>query len=88
MDRQLVFDITTLARSGGQAVGIVRVVRELARWALARLDVSFVIFDLELGGYRIVQPKHAEAIIEGRAIVDIRGSRTPFAKSRLCIART
>ena len=75
MDRQLIFDITTLARSGGQAVGIVRVVRELARWALARLDVSFVIFDLELGGYRAVHPGHAEAIIEGRAIVDT--SRQP-----------
>jgi glycosyltransferase involved in cell wall biosynthesis len=75
VDRQLVFDITTLGRSGGQAVGIVRVVRELARWAAAHLDVSFVFFDLELGAYRTVTARYAKAIIEGRAIVDT--SRQP-----------
>ena len=76
MDRQLVFDISTLARSGGQAVGIVRVVTELARWAHAHRDEAlFVIYDSKFETFRLVQPVYLEAILDGMVVVD--ASRQP-----------
>lgn len=68
---QLVFDLSTLARSSGQAVGIVRVVRELARWARAhRPGTVFAIFDQRDGVFRRVNDAHLDALIEGSALVD------------------
>jgi glycosyltransferase involved in cell wall biosynthesis len=67
----LVFDVSTLARSRGQAVGIVRVVRELARWAHAnRNDVLFVIFDKKMRLFREVAPAHLDGILDGSELVD------------------
>jgi glycosyltransferase involved in cell wall biosynthesis len=67
----VVFDISTLARSRGHAVGIVRVVRELALWARAnRDDVLFVIFDGQEGRFREVAPAHIDAILDGHELVD------------------
>ena len=68
---RLVFDVSTLARSRGQAVGIVRVVRELARWARQnRDDVLFVIFDKEQGGFREVAAGRIDGILDGNELVD------------------
>lgn len=75
MDRQLVIDISVLGRAGGQAVGIVRVARELARWAHARRLATFVFFDHDAEAFRLIQPGYVEAVIEGRAIIDT--SRQP-----------
>ena len=67
----MVFDVSTLARSDGQAVGILRVVRELARWAFANCkDATFVLFDPRLGAFRRVDPDFLTQIIDGEAIVD------------------
>lgn len=92
--RQLVFDVSTLARSRGQAVGIVRVVRELARWAREnRSDTLFVIFDRQRGVFREVAPRHLDPILAGRELVDTssqpsdaavaEGGPRPFAGMRL-----
>lgn len=68
---RLVFDIGMLAEHGGQAVGIARVVRELARWARANLDgVTFVFFDRDMRAFRTVAPAWVDELIEGRALVD------------------
>jgi glycosyltransferase involved in cell wall biosynthesis len=68
---RLVFDVSTLARSRGQAVGIVRVVRELARWARGnRDDTLFVIFDRQRSLFREVAPGHLDAILAGNELVD------------------
>lgn len=75
---QTIFDISTLARSTGQAVGIVRVVRELARSARAdRPDTVFVIFDPSAGLFRHVAPKHRDAIIDDRALIDASTQADP-----------
>jgi len=75
---QVIFDISTLARSTGQAVGIVRVVRELARSARAsRPDTIFVIFDPSAGLFRHVAPKHLDAIIKGKALIDASTQADP-----------
>lgn len=71
MSRHLVFDISTLARSDGQAVGILRVVRELARWARVNSrNVAFVLYDPKLAVFREVSSDFLQPIIDGNAIVD------------------
>jgi hypothetical protein len=68
----LIIDISTLASAGGQAVGIVRVVRELALWAYAnRSDVAFVVYDSRLEAYCQVQPRWTNALVDGSAMVDM-----------------
>jgi glycosyltransferase involved in cell wall biosynthesis len=68
---QTIFDISTLARSSGQAVGIVRVVRELARFARAnRPDTIFVIFDSSAGLFRHVAPAHLDAVLDDKVLID------------------
>jgi glycosyltransferase involved in cell wall biosynthesis len=75
---QTIYDISTLARSTGQAVGIVRVVRELARSARAhRPDTIFVIFDPSAGLFRHVAPKHLDAIIDDKALIDASTQADP-----------
>jgi glycosyltransferase involved in cell wall biosynthesis len=70
--RPVVFDISTLARTPGPASGIVRVMRELARWAHAnRPDTTFVMFDTQTGAFRAVQPQYFHEILEGRAVIDL-----------------
>ncbi len=74
MGRQLVLDISILGRAGGQAVGIVRVARELARSAHAhRKDTLFVIYDSRIEAFRLVAPAYLESIIAGTLIVDLSG---------------
>lgn len=71
MQRDLIFDISVLARTPGPAVGIVRVTRELARWAAAnRPNTTFVIFDSNIGAFRAVNTEYFAGIMEGRTILD------------------
>lgn len=69
---RVIFDVSTLARAGGQAVGIVRVSRELARWAHRhRPDVIFAINDTRLDAFRAVRPEWLGPILDTSAIVDV-----------------
>jgi len=85
----LIFDISTLASAGGQAVGVVRVVRELAVWAFAnRSDVAFVVYDNKLEAYCQIQPRWTKALVDGSAMVDMstlpsRGAEKPHLRDRL-----
>ncbi len=79
----MIYDISTLARAGGQAVGIVRVSRELAQWAHShRRDVVFAVMDTEIDAFRPVRPELVSSILDGTVMVDMsmlpvahRGSR-------------
>src|SRR5262245_12629492 len=76
---QTIFDISTLARSTGPAVGIVRVVRELARFARAnRPDTIFVIFDHSAGLFRHAAPAHLDAILDDKALIDASTRADPL----------
>jgi glycosyltransferase involved in cell wall biosynthesis len=81
----MIFDISTLARAGGQAVGVVRVVRELAIWARAhRPDVAFVLYDTKMEAFCYVHPRWTEALVRGSAMVDMSALPNRSArKSRL-----
>jgi len=85
----LIFDISTLASTGGQAVGIVRVVREIAVWAYAnRSDVAFVIYDTRLEAYCQIRPQWTKALADGSAMVDMstlpsRGAEKSHLRDRL-----
>jgi len=85
----LIFDISTLASAGGQAVGVVRVVRELAIWAYAhRSDVAFVLYDTKLEAYCQIQPRWTKALVDGSAMVDMstlpsRGAEKSHLRDRL-----
>ena len=68
----LIFDISTLASAEGQAVGVVRVVRELAIWAYAhRSDVAFVLYDTKIEAYCQIQPRWTKALVDGSAMADM-----------------
>jgi glycosyltransferase involved in cell wall biosynthesis len=80
----LVLDISPLAVQGGQAVGILRTLRELSRWALAnRANVEFVLFDTRSGSFRRIRPEWLEAIIDGRALVDVSVLPDPGSSKRI-----
>ena len=70
--KRLIFDISTLARAGGQAVGIVRVVRQYANWARAnRPDVVFAVADTRIDGFRAVRAEWLDPLLQGTAVVDM-----------------
>jgi glycosyltransferase involved in cell wall biosynthesis len=85
----LIFDISTLASAGGQAVGVVRVMRELAIWAYDhRLDVAFVLYDTKIEAYCQIQPRWTKALVDGSAMVDMsilpsRGAEKSHLRDRL-----
>ncbi len=85
----LIFDISTLVSAGGQAVGVVRVVRELAIWAYAhRSDVAFVVYDTKIEAYCRIQPRWTKALVDGSAMVDMstlpsRGAEKSHLRDRL-----
>ena len=85
----LIFDISTLASAEGQAVGVVRAVRELAIWAYAhRSDVAFVVYDNKLEAYCQIQPRWTKALVDGSAMVDMstlpsRGAEKSHLRDRL-----
>jgi glycosyltransferase involved in cell wall biosynthesis len=80
MPRRIVFDIRTLVDSKGQSDGIVRTVRALAAFAAEhRPDVTFAIFDTDVGAFRPLRPKWSGAVLGG-AKVDTTHFPDPFGK--------
>lgn len=76
MPRRLLFDISTSMRWFGPPVGIVRVERELAKWASQNdPDCRFVFFDPDLRMYREVHRNHLLDLLDGAATVDTTGMR-------------
>jgi glycosyltransferase involved in cell wall biosynthesis len=68
---RILFDISTLCRTTGQATGIVRVERELARWAHANLgNVVFVFYETRSRLYRRIDPRWIPELIEGAVALD------------------
>lgn len=71
MTRRILLDITTLARASGHADGIVRTLRELARYAMVNVpEIVFVLYDLGIDAPRIVKREWAHRVIEGSAKID------------------
>jgi glycosyltransferase involved in cell wall biosynthesis len=85
--RHFVFDISTSARWGGIAVGIVRVERELARRAAehwgARL--AYCVYDPQRNVFRRVETDTAMAIIEGRLQLDFDSTTRPAVQANLAL---
>ena len=76
MARRLLFDISTSMRWFGPPVGIVRVERELAKWASKNdPNCRFVFFDPDLQMYREVRRNRLRDLLEGAATVDTTGMR-------------
>ena len=83
MAKRLLFDISTSMKWFGPPVGIVRVERELARWAMQNHpDCRFVFFDPDLQLYRQVLPDYLPAILDGTAMVDTTGMADPSRSRR------
>jgi glycosyltransferase involved in cell wall biosynthesis len=83
--KRLIFDISTLARSGGAKGGILRVVSELATWARSgRDDVVFAVYESESEAFRTVHDDCSEMLWQGRADIDFsrrrksHGSQVPL----------
>lgn len=71
-DRRILIDITTLARASGHADGIVRTLRELARFAIAnRPDVVLVIYDPGIQAPRRIKPEWIQPVVDGLAKIDM-----------------
>lgn len=69
--RRLFLDILTLARATGHADGIVRTLREIARFAaIHRPDVVFVLYDQDREELRSLNADWIEKILDGSAKVD------------------
>lgn len=70
--KRILLDITTLARASGHADGIVRTLRELARFAAAnRPDVLFVLYDLGIDAPRLVKSEWVSQVINGATKIDL-----------------
>ncbi len=68
---RVMFDVSTLSRWAGPDIGIIRVERELARWALQHVkNAVFVFFDPKAGAYREVKREWIAPIIEGTASIN------------------
>jgi glycosyltransferase involved in cell wall biosynthesis len=86
------FDITTAARWGGAAVGIVRVERELARRARRHLgrNLTFSLYDRSRNLVLPVTDENANGIISRKIRVNFRSPERPpgyAARERLTAAR-
>jgi glycosyltransferase involved in cell wall biosynthesis len=83
MAKRLLFDISTSMRWFGPPVGIVRVERELAKWAMRnKPGCRFVFFDPDLQLYREVRRIHLPDILDGAATVDTTGMTDPSRSRR------
>lgn len=83
MTKRILLDISTLARATGHADGIVRTLRELARFAAAnRPEVRFVYYDLEVDTPRMIDAKWVRSIIDGVAKIDMSYFPDRFAKKQ------
>ncbi|HXI39703.1 MAG TPA: hypothetical protein VNH83_06975, partial [Bryobacteraceae bacterium] len=78
MARRLLFDISTSMRWFGPPVGIVRVERELAKWAMDHdPNCRFVFFDADLQIYREVHRACLRGLLDGSVSVETTGMREP-----------
>ena len=77
------FDITTAARWGGAAVGIVRVERELARRARRHLgdDLTFCVYDLSRDRVVPIADELARDIVDARTQIDFSPGRETVSRS-------
>src|SRR5436190_6442177 len=83
MAGRLLFDISTSMRWFGPPVGIVRVERELAKWAMRNhSNCRFVFFDADLQAYREVRRDRLPALLDGAATVDTTGMTDPSQSRR------
>jgi len=83
MAKRLLFDISTSMRWLGPPVGIVRVERELAKWAMCnKPNCRFVFFDPDLQLYREVRRIHLPDILDGAATLDTTGMTDPSRSRR------
>lgn len=83
MARRILLDITTLARASGHADGIVRTLRELARFAAVHLpDIAFVLYDLDVNAPRFLKPSAARLLIDGSAKIDLSYFADPFSPNK------
>lgn len=86
------FDITTAARWGGAAVGIVRVERELARRARRHLGdaLTFCVYDVSRDRVVPIADELARDIIDGRIQIDFSPAQNavwPSVKGQLGVLR-
>ena len=70
------------ARIGGQADGVIRVIRELARYSLSRSDTDFVVFDSHTECFQVIDRRWLNDLVEGRVIVDLPYFSTDPKKKR------
>jgi glycosyltransferase involved in cell wall biosynthesis len=77
------FDITTAARWGGAAVGIVRVERELARRARRHLGdaLTFCVYDLSRDRVVPIADELARDIVDARTQIDFSPARERVSRS-------
>jgi glycosyltransferase involved in cell wall biosynthesis len=74
----LIYDISSLARWSGPAVGIARTDRELALWVRTnRPDAVFAFFDPERQVFRRVDLSWVDLILAGDALIDLLGMPSP-----------
>jgi glycosyltransferase involved in cell wall biosynthesis len=73
------FDISTVARWTGHAVGIVRVERELARRAQRLLgpEARFCVFDFRTETFKLLRPEVAARLIDAEAAVNFEPPTPP-----------
>ncbi|MGC1303136.1 MAG: glycosyltransferase family 1 protein [Caulobacteraceae bacterium] len=83
------FDLSTSARWSGHAVGIVRVERELARWAYAHLGdkVEFCVYDKGANVFHKLNRQVTPAILEGECSIMLDTPKQVRAPRSLAAAR-
>lgn len=70
-DRRIHIDITMAARIGGQADGIIRVMRELARYGSSRTDTDLVVLDAAAESFHVIDASWSSDLVEGNVVVDL-----------------
>lgn len=79
----LFFDLSSLVRWSGPAVGIVRVQRKYADYARRNIPgVRFTVFDPELDCWRAIAPEWIDPIIEGGTSADMSLLPDPSGQKR------
>ncbi|HLQ90396.1 MAG TPA: glycosyltransferase family 1 protein [Xanthobacteraceae bacterium] len=72
---RLIYDLSSLVRWTGPAVGIARTDRELALWVRANLqDAVFAFFDPEAQAFREINHSWIDPLLSGRAGLDLFGA--------------
>lgn len=80
---RLIYDLSTVVRWTGPAVGIVRASRELAVWLRAnRPEAAFVFFDPDSQTFRCINQVWIDPIINGEASINLVGTSDPRRRRR------